>query len=88
MRIRVLASFAAALMFVTGIGPLAAAPLPAGGSFRDDDGNVHEGSIETIAAAGITRGCNPPAFVVAGAMNFFASHPPMEERVKRLRAMA
>ena len=28
--------------------------------FRDDDGNVHEASIEAIAAAGITRGCNPP----------------------------
>lgn len=32
-----------------------------GGSFRDDDGNVHEGYIEAIAAVGITRGCNPPA---------------------------
>ena len=30
------------------------------GSFRDDDGNVHEPNIEVIAAAGITRGCNPP----------------------------
>lgn len=28
--------------------------------FRDDDGNPHEPNIETIAAAGITRGCNPP----------------------------
>jgi hypothetical protein len=37
-----------------------AAELPPGGSFRDDDGNVHEGAIEAIAAAGITRGCNPP----------------------------
>ena len=40
--------------------PLLADPLEPGGSFRDDDGNVHEGSIEAIAAAGITRGCNPP----------------------------
>lgn len=31
--------------------------LPPGGSFFDDDGNVHEGSIEAIAARGITRGC-------------------------------
>jgi hypothetical protein len=37
-----------------------AAPLSPGGTFRDDDGNVHEGSIEAIAAVGITRGCNPP----------------------------
>jgi len=40
--------------------PATAAPLAAGGSFRDDDGNVHEGAIEAIAAAGITKGCNPP----------------------------
>lgn len=37
-----------------------AATLPPGGSFIDDDGNVHEGNIEAIAAAGITTGCNPP----------------------------
>lgn len=37
------------------------AALPPGGSFVDDDGNVHEASIEAIAGAGITRGCNPPA---------------------------
>jgi len=37
-----------------------AAELAPGGTFRDDDGNVHEGSIEAIAAAGITKGCNPP----------------------------
>jgi hypothetical protein len=36
------------------------AALPPGGSFVDDDGNVHEGAIEGIAAVGITRGCNPP----------------------------
>jgi hypothetical protein len=35
--------------------------LSPGGTFYDDDGNVHEGSIEAIAAEGITRGCNPPA---------------------------
>ncbi len=35
-------------------------PLPPGGSFWDDNGNVHEGNIEAIAARGITRGCNPP----------------------------
>jgi glucose/arabinose dehydrogenase len=37
-----------------------AAALPPGGTFIDDDGSVHEGSIEAIAAAGITRSCNPP----------------------------
>ena len=30
------------------------------GSFWDDEGNVHEASIEIIAAEGITKGCNPP----------------------------
>jgi hypothetical protein len=32
----------------------------AGATFTDDDGNTHETDIEVIAAAGITRGCNPP----------------------------
>ena len=30
------------------------------GTFCDDDGSVFEPSIERIAAAGITQGCNPP----------------------------
>ena len=30
------------------------------GTFCDDDGSVFEGSIERIARAGITNGCNPP----------------------------
>lgn len=30
-----------------------------GGSFIDDDGSAHEPAIEAIAAAGITRGCDP-----------------------------
>jgi hypothetical protein len=48
----VLAVFAAVLV---------AAPAMAGtGTFIDDDGNVHEGFIEAIADAGITKGCNPP----------------------------
>lgn len=37
------------------------AALPPGGTFVDDDGSVHEGSIEAIYEAGITVGCNPPA---------------------------
>ncbi|MGH8911861.1 MAG: S-layer homology domain-containing protein [Acidimicrobiia bacterium] len=34
--------------------------LGPGGSFVDDDGSVHEGAIEAMAAGDITRGCNPP----------------------------
>ncbi len=37
------------------------AVLPPGGSFVDDDGNVHEGGIEAIHETGITQGCNPPS---------------------------
>ena len=32
----------------------------AGISFTDDDGSIFEDAIERLAAAGITRGCNPP----------------------------
>ena len=35
--------------------------LPPGGTFLDDDLMVEEGFIEAIAAAGITKGCNPPS---------------------------
>ncbi len=38
----------------------ALADLPPGGTFTDDNGNIHEGYIEAIAAEGVTRGCNPP----------------------------
>lgn len=38
--------------------PIAA--LSPGGTFTDDDGIVHEGGIEAIAAEQITVGCNPP----------------------------
>ncbi len=31
-----------------------------GNSFVDDDGSVFEGDIAKLAAAGITKGCNPP----------------------------
>ena len=58
---RVLLAGLVVCMLVAGAVPLFAAPLPPGGTFGDDDGNVHEGSIEAIAAAGITLGCNPPA---------------------------
>jgi parallel beta-helix repeat protein len=33
---------------------------PGGNRFTDDNGSVHEGSIQAIAAAGISLGCNPP----------------------------
>lgn len=29
--------------------------------FSDDDGSIFEGDINAIAAAGVTKGCNPPA---------------------------
>ncbi|RMH69250.1 MAG: hypothetical protein D6683_16270, partial [Actinomyces sp.] len=28
--------------------------------FVDDEGSTHEAAIDALAAAGITRGCNPP----------------------------
>lgn len=34
--------------------------LPPGGTFFDDNGSVHEPSIEALVAAGMTSGCNPP----------------------------
>jgi|GEM_PF-1192588 len=36
--------------------------LPPGGTFLDDDGNIHEAAIEAIAAAGITSGCTTDLF--------------------------
>ncbi len=49
-----------AILFVVAVIGAALAALPPGGTFTDDDGNIHEGAIEAIAAAGITKGCNPP----------------------------
>jgi hypothetical protein len=43
------------------IGPMNGAPCaPTSGTFIDDDDSVFEPDIERLAAAGITRGCNPP----------------------------
>ena len=43
------------------IGPMTGAPCaPSSGTFIDDDGSIFEADIEKLAAAGITRGCNPP----------------------------
>jgi hypothetical protein len=47
-------SVASAALAVTG-------ELPPGGTFVDDDLLAEEGYIEAIFAAGITKGCNPPA---------------------------
>jgi hypothetical protein len=30
-------------------------------AFVDDDGSVHEAALDAVAAAGIAKGCNPPA---------------------------
>jgi hypothetical protein len=36
-------------------------PVPAQGDlFTDDGGTIFEGDIDRLAAAGITKGCNPP----------------------------
>jgi len=48
------------LLVVVASSSVASAALPPGGTFIDDDGNPFEGSIEAIAAEGITKGCNPP----------------------------
>ena len=56
-------SFSTLLMSVLVIAATAgvvSAQAPPGGTFVDDNGNVHEANIEAIAAAGITKGCNPP----------------------------
>jgi glucose/arabinose dehydrogenase len=47
------------IIFVASLAVLAPS-LPPGGTFFDDDGSIHEGDIEAIAAAAITKGCNPP----------------------------
>ena len=63
-RLRTLIVLASAMVMMLALAipaPAAiAGDLPPGGSFYDDDGNIHEGGIEAIAAEGITKGCNPP----------------------------
>src|SRR5688572_13658647 len=54
-----------ALVVATAGPPAIAQTLPPGGSFVDDDGNLHEGTIEAIAAAGITTGCGPGLYCPA-----------------------
>lgn len=57
---RILIAVCALAMLLVSAAPAAASARPVGGTFDDDDGNVHEGFIEAIAELGITRGCNPP----------------------------
>ena len=50
-----------AVLVVVGVAlPAVAGSSDPGGTFFDDDGNIHQGSIEAIAAEQVTRGCNPP----------------------------
>ena len=62
--IRQISVIALAALVLTG-GVWASEATGAGGNgrgaFTDDDGSVHEHDINGFAAAGITRGCNPPA---------------------------
>ena len=57
MRRLLLFSLATCLLTGNLLTPATAQTLPPGGTFVDDDGNLHEGAIEAIAAAGITTGC-------------------------------
>jgi len=49
------------VLIAAGLSMVLWAPLPPGGTFTDDDADIHEPNIEAIAAAGITVGYNPPA---------------------------
>lgn len=50
--------FLGAFLLLGATTALAADELPPGGTFIDEDGSVHEGSIEAIFEAGITVGCD------------------------------
>jgi len=56
---RILFIIAVCLMLLVPVAG-ATADLTPGGTFLDDDNSEHQGSIEAIAALGITQGCNPP----------------------------
>jgi len=61
MRKQLIVGFLVATLIATALATSAlAGSLPPGGTFLDDDLNIHEGAIEAIAAEGITLGCNPP----------------------------
>lgn len=48
-------------LFVTVVFGPAAEGIVITGAFVDDDGHLFEEDIDAIAAAGVTKGCNPPA---------------------------
>lgn len=50
---------AASLLVIGAAAPATASEVPPGGSFFDDDGSPFEPDIEALAAAGVTKGCNP-----------------------------
>ncbi|HEX6286995.1 MAG TPA: VanW family protein, partial [Acidimicrobiia bacterium] len=56
-RLTTLLGLVVAVLVILGSSP-SSAELPPGGTFIDDDGNVHEGSIEAVFAAQITSGCD------------------------------
>ena len=60
-RIPLFISVVAAAISMVSLTPVAAADLPPGGTFIDDDELIEEGFIEAIADVGVTKGCNPPA---------------------------
>lgn len=57
MRLRRLAFLAAGVVVTVAT---VSAPASAAGFFIDDDDSIFENDINAIAAAGITKGCNPP----------------------------
>lgn len=59
MKLRLLALTLMIAVSASGL-PAHAQTIAPGGTFWDDDGNVHESYIEAIAAADITRGCGGP----------------------------
>ena len=58
-RLALVVMLVAALVIVA--TPGLAEHIPPNGYFTDDDGDIHEQSINALRAAGITIGCNPPA---------------------------
>ena len=46
------------MLLLTAVGLPGWAQVQPGGTFVDDDGSVHEASIEALVAAGITTGCD------------------------------
>jgi len=57
-RWRRLVSVAAIALLIVALIPIAV--MAAGGQFVDDDDSIFEADIEWLAAANVTKGCNPP----------------------------